>query len=420
MLVPYEFDFRGSLQFRVCARTPSMAHSASLHKTECMVHPPAWRLAPYCSAAAQVGELLVPGVFPGYVGRDPQLDIRIAHPTVSQMHAELLSAGGRIWLRDLSSRNGTFVNGNRILDPHPLALGDLVQFGSIVFRIEEFDDEKCVATQHSAADDMALAVSQFDKLLLEGRLVPFYQPIVAARGAVPLAYEVLARSGMFGLRTPKELFRTAAVLCRTGELSHLCRLEGVRASPANPGPHLFLNTSPMELCDLETTVRSLDEIRVLRAQQPITLEVHESALVGMDTLASLCAMLAERKITLAFDDFGTGESRLAELVDARPKFVKFDRRLCAVDQLACRDGRRLLAALLRMVHDLGIVSIAEGIETAQAADICRDLGFQLLQGFYFGVPAKASTWFRSGTSPAAPIELAQIDADGVPAAVAEP
>lgn len=399
-----------------------MAHTASQHKTECMVQPPSWRLAPYCSAAAQVGELLVPGAFPAYVGRDPSLDIRIPHPTVSQMHAELLAAGGRIWLRDLTSRNGTFVNGDRVLDPHPLALGDLMQFGSIVFRIEEYDSEKCVATQHSASEDMALAVSQFDKLLLDGRLVPYYQPIVAARGAATLAYEVLARSGMFGLRTPKELFRTAAVLCRTSELSHLCRLEGVRGTPIAPGPHLFLNTSPMELCDLEALIRSLDEIRALRPEQPLTLEVHESALVGMETLVSLCKTLADRKINLAFDDFGTGESRLAELVDARPKFVKFDRRLCAVDQLACRDGRRLLAALLRMVHDLGIVSIAEGIETAQAADMCRDLGFQLLQGFYFGVPAKASTWFRKPTSPgAAPMTLEdEPDGTPMPAAMDEP
>jgi EAL domain-containing protein (putative c-di-GMP-specific phosphodiesterase class I) len=290
-----------------------------------------------------------------------------------------------------------------------------MQFGSIVFRIEEYDGERCVATQHSASDDMALAVSQFDKLLLDGRLVPFYQPIVAARGAAPLAYEVLARSGMFGLRTPKELFRTAAVLCRTGELSHLCRLEGVRGTPAASAPHLFLNTSPMELCEPDALLRSLDEIRALRPEQTITLEVHESALVCLDTLVSLCKLLADRKISLAFDDFGTGESRLAELVDARPKFVKFDRRLCAVDQLACRDGRRLLAALLRMVHDLGIVSIAEGIETAQAADMCRDLGFQLLQGFYFGVPAKASIWFRKPSDPAAAIEPAEIDADAAAA-----
>lgn len=379
-----------------------------------MIQPSTLRLAPYCQTAAQIGPLDVPGAYPIYVGRDAGLDVRVPHPTVSQVHAEILSVGGRLWLRDLSSRNGTFVNGNRILDCHPLAMWDIVQFGSVVFRVAEHEDGTALATQHSPADDMALAVSQFEKLLVDGGLVPYYQPIVAARGGNPVAYEVLARSGRFGLRTPKELFRTAAVLCRTGELSHLCRLEGVKRTPEDRLPHLFLNTSPLELCDLGILMVSIDQIRALRPNQPLTLEVHESALVEVDTLVTLCKQLAERKISLAFDDFGAGESRLTELIDARPKFVKFDRRLCALDQLGSRDGRRLLGALLRMVHDLGIVSIAEGIETSQSADICRELGFQLVQGFYFGVPAKGSEWFKrepsSADSPPVADEKASADA----------
>jgi EAL domain-containing protein (putative c-di-GMP-specific phosphodiesterase class I) len=371
-----------------------MPHTGALHKTECMIQPTTLRLAPYCQSAAQLGPIDMPGVYPIYVGRDSGLDVRVVHPTVSQVHAEIFSAGGRLWIRDLSSRNGTFVNGNRIADCHPLGLWDIVQFGSVVFRIAEPEDGPVDATRQSAVDDMALAVSQFEKLLVDGGLVPYYQPIVPARAGTPIAYEVLARSGRFGLRTPKELFRTAAVLCRTGELSHLCRLEGVKRTPEEQSPHLFLNTSPLEVCELDALIASIDEIRAQRPTQPLTLEVHESALVELDTLVVLCRKLAERKINLAFDDFGTGESRLAELVDARPKFVKFDRRLCALDQLGSRDGRRLLAALLRMVHDLGIVSIAEGIETPQAADFCRELGFQLMQGFYFGVPAKGSEWFK--------------------------
>jgi EAL domain-containing protein (putative c-di-GMP-specific phosphodiesterase class I) len=371
-----------------------MPHTGSYHKTECMIQPSTLRLAPYCQSAVPLGSMDMPGAYPIYIGRDAGLDVRVAHPTVSQVHAEIFSAGGRLWIRDLSSRNGTFVNGNRIQDCHPLALWDIVQFGSIVFRIAEHQDGPADATQQTAVDDMALAVSQFEKLLVDGGLTPYYQPIVAAKESSPVSYEVLARSGRFGLRTPKELFRTAAVLCRTGELSHLCRLEGVKRSPANQGPHLFLNTSPLEICEPDALLSSIDEIRRLRPDQPLTLEVHESALVEVDSLVTLCQQLAERRISLAFDDFGAGESRLAELVDARPKFVKFDRRLCALDQLGSRDGRRLLAALLRMVHDLGIVSVAEGIETPQAADICRGLGFQLLQGFYFGVPAKASEWFK--------------------------
>ena len=368
--------------------------TGSCHKTECIVQPSTLRLLPYCQSAAQLGPIDMPGAFPVYIGRDAALDVRVLHPTVSQVHAEVFSAGGRLWIRDLSSRNGTFVNGNRIHDSHPLALSDIVQFGSVVFRLAEHGDGDGVATQASAVDDMALAVSQFERLLADGGLVPYYQPITAARGGEHIAYEVLARSGRFGLRTPRELFRTAAVLCRTSELSHLCRLEGVKRTPAEQSPHLFLNTSPLEVCELESLIASVDEIRAHRPNQTLTLEVHESALVEVSTLVELCKQLAERKISLAFDDFGSGESRLSELVDARPKFVKFDRRLCNLDQLGSRDGRRLLSALLRMVHDLGIVSIAEGIETAQTADICRDLGFQLLQGYYFGVPAKGSEWFK--------------------------
>jgi EAL domain-containing protein (putative c-di-GMP-specific phosphodiesterase class I) len=371
-----------------------MPRSKSGGKTECMVHSITWALSPYSHSPSHQGRLVLPDSFPAYIGRDPQLDLRIAYPTVSLVHAEFFAAGGRLWIRDLSSRNGTFVNGQRLTESHPLALGDVIQFGSVAFRLEKYDDHYLDETQCSADDDMALAVSQFDRLLLERRLVPFYQPIVPSRGESPLAYEVLARSGLYGLRTPLELFRTAAVLCRTNELSHLCRLEGVTGSPADLSPHLFLNTSPLELSDLPLLLKSLDQIRELRPHQPLTLEVHESALMDTAALAALSRALEERRIHLAFDDFGSGESRLAELVDARPKFVKFDRRLCAVDHLSCGDGRRLLAALLRMVHDLGIDSVAEGIETGTAATICRELGFQLLQGFYFGVPARASAWFK--------------------------
>src|SRR5262245_4709543 len=65
--------------------------------------------------------------------------------------------------------------------------------------------------------------------------------------------------------------------------------------------------------------------------------------------------------------------------------------------------------------DLGIVSIAEGIETPQAAEICRDLGFQLMQGYYFGVPAKGSEWFRRRPKGDAAEKPAEEDAAAQPA-----
>ncbi len=67
------------------------------------------------------------------IGRDPQADIPLTAPIISWHHARLdrgLHAGGQGHiLTDLNSTNGTFVNGQRLMHPHPLQQGDVVQIG---------------------------------------------------------------------------------------------------------------------------------------------------------------------------------------------------------------------------------------------------------------------------------------------------
>jgi pSer/pThr/pTyr-binding forkhead associated (FHA) protein len=71
------------------------------------------------------------------IGRSPQADLRIPDQAVSRRHCLLLGlgdvpAGDRCWvLVDLGSRNGTYLNGQRINRPHSLRVGDRVQFGRI-------------------------------------------------------------------------------------------------------------------------------------------------------------------------------------------------------------------------------------------------------------------------------------------------
>src|SRR5947209_2633979 len=54
--------------------------------------------------------------FPCQIGRHPTAPIRIVHPTVSTIHAELRRHGDTLELADLGSRNGTFINGRRLSD----------------------------------------------------------------------------------------------------------------------------------------------------------------------------------------------------------------------------------------------------------------------------------------------------------------
>ena len=69
------------------------------------------------------------------IGRHPGSTIAIDEPFVSAEHAELSYDGGRWWLRDLGSTNGTFVNGAPVSVATGVRPGDIVQFGRITLRL---------------------------------------------------------------------------------------------------------------------------------------------------------------------------------------------------------------------------------------------------------------------------------------------
>jgi hypothetical protein len=74
---------------------------------------------------------------PVTLGRSRDCDCVLAEPSVSRRHAELRREGGRWLLRDLGSRNGTRVNGVRLLDATEVCPGDRVSFGDARFRLGE-------------------------------------------------------------------------------------------------------------------------------------------------------------------------------------------------------------------------------------------------------------------------------------------
>ena len=76
----------------------------------------------------------------------------------------------------------------------------------------------------------------------------------------------------------------------------------------------------------------------------------------------------------------------------RPDYIKFDMGLIrGIDQASAR-ALSMLETLVKMVVDLGIVALAEGIETASEGAVCLQIGFQLAQGFHYGKPARASSF----------------------------
>lgn len=68
------------------------------------------------------------------IGRDTNCDLCLVHPTVSRKHCEVWAEGSSVYVRDLGSRNGTYVNGFRIRKRR-LSRGDLLQVGPVVMQL---------------------------------------------------------------------------------------------------------------------------------------------------------------------------------------------------------------------------------------------------------------------------------------------
>jgi predicted component of type VI protein secretion system len=72
-----------------------------------------------------------------YIGRDPSNDLVIGDAEVSRKHARLIWQSGGYILEDLGSTNGTYLNGQRLLGPHVMRPGEVIQLGENVTLVFE-------------------------------------------------------------------------------------------------------------------------------------------------------------------------------------------------------------------------------------------------------------------------------------------
>ena len=330
---------------------------------------------------------------PYIVGRKTGVSLKLQFRTVSGNHAAIWVESGKLFLRDLGSTNGTYVNGNRIENGETISIAeeDLIHFAEAPFRVRR--QSPTGMTNGTIAEnvcDQALALVQFDRLMSERLVKPHFQTIVTLGDVESVGFEILGRGSVFGLESVGAMFQAAEQLNLEVELSRLLRWEGIRVGRDLPSrPALFVNTHPREMEDGDGLIDSLCKVREMTGNTPLVLEIHESSVTHPKLMRSLHAALNELDIRLAYDDFGSGQARLAELIEARPDYVKFDISLIRQIDQASVPRRQMLETLVKMVRDLDICALAEGIETPEEAAACKDIGFDLAQGYFYGRPSPA-------------------------------
>src|SRR5205823_5623700 len=78
--------------------------------------------------------------FPFVIGRHPECSFRLADATVSRYHCSLFVQGEEVWVQDMNSCNGTYVNGRLAPLPHVLLDGDQLRVAALVFHVSVFPD----------------------------------------------------------------------------------------------------------------------------------------------------------------------------------------------------------------------------------------------------------------------------------------
>jgi len=253
---------------------------------------------------------------------------------------------------------------------------------------------------HEADDEGALS-----KLSLSTRLrkavenqawTLHYQPVVDLRDGRMVGVEALIRwqEPNGGLVAPGDFIPLAEemglieaigdwVVEEIGRQDARWRAEGLRTE-------IGFNLSPRQLWQPDLVPKIVSRLTAAGTDPSrVTVEITEStAMTDPDRTQQVLLDLHARGLRLAIDDFGTGYSSLARLKHLPVQVLKIDRSFVR-DVHTDRDAQSMVAAMIGLAQNLGMTSLAEGIETEAEWAFLAGRGCELGQGFHFSRPAPA-------------------------------
>jgi diguanylate cyclase (GGDEF)-like protein/PAS domain S-box-containing protein len=261
-------------------------------------------------------------------------------------------------------------------------------------RVEVFDESlraKSVA-RLEIYDDLRHSIDH-DELAVH------YQPIASVRDDRIVAMEALVRwhHPSRGLLGPMEFIPFAEETDLIFSLGRWVLREACQTMsnwrkelPGAENAYITVNLSAHQLSDpelLETIEGALTDSGL--PPEALVMEVTESMLMS-DTSASIAMLggIHEMGVGLAIDDFGTGYSSLAQLKRFPVKILKIDKSF--VDGLGTfENDEAIVAAIVQLSKALGLVVLAEGVETPIQLQRVTELGCDLYQGYLMSRPTRA-------------------------------
>ena len=147
------------------------------------------------------------------------------------------------------------------------------------------------------------------------------------------------------------------------------------------------NVSPRQLWSARFATKLLNTLEAAGvAPASVTIEITEStAMTDPEHTRDILQSLHDAGFQIAIDDFGTGYSSLSRLKHLPIDILKIDRSFVSGAHID-RDAGTMVQAMVQLAKNLGMVPLAEGVETTEELAFLRALDCTMGQGFLFSRP----------------------------------
>ncbi|WP_345878589.1 two-component system response regulator [Shewanella algae] len=308
------------------------------------------------------------------------LELTVKHP---EIHSFTLSIGLSLYPDDALTSESLMFHADNALHRAKLE----PQHDGVCFYSEDLETRLVARRQN---------ISQLKNVITYNKVTAYYQPLIEPKTGKTIAVEALMRiidedNNVLLPRDFIEMAEETRLIIPLGE--QLIRQALAQLKNWNKNSitlRLCLNVSPIQFVDpsfLPFLLNALEEYEVNPAT--IELEVTESLMLqNMQHVIQDMVQLRKLGVSISVDDFGTGYSCLSYLRDLPIDVLKIDRSFVAqINESSPKDA--LVCTITNLANEMGLQSVAEGVETQFHAQRLRELGVTLLQGYYFSKPVPA-------------------------------
>ncbi len=238
----------------------------------------------------------------------------------------------------------------------------------------------------------AYILSHLGQAMEEGWIQPCFQPVVRTLSNRLCGCEVLARwnDPKYGLISPAEFIPVLESSALSWKLDSFIARKAMeilkdRQASGEPVVPISINVSraDFDVADpVSSIVEMMDELELDKVL--VKVEITESTLMNdKELMRKALDRFHDAGIEVWMDDFGSGFSSLNVLKDFNFDEIKID--MAFLKNLDDR-GKKIITAVVRMAKQLGIHTLAEGVETKEHYNFLKEIGCEKLQGYYFSKP----------------------------------